>query len=544
MDASVTQVCDTSYGPKGETLRLFNSNQPLKTAVDFLLGLLAADVESERPLTCYKSLAVLKKLSVAEKARLVRYIVENYDIQSRLPLGKLRELGEIKDEIAAFVLFYKLKEITKPEQLLVLLCSIVGEREKPKITWRNGNGSICLHHNMRQLLAEAERTRQLLEQRQAQYTLEDNGDEVVVSRNGVAITFELDEEITATAPTRLKLYDVYDLVVEINRLSQEDQILDVKVHQSSSGYFDPADNTIAIPIDENYLTLACHEMGHAVWNGASSPKGVFRMLFIVAKELDCFSLFRDSLYNTTNSMLVGHPQDALTELFASATLLYRLHPDQFLANIKDPGLDKKVKILGMTVYLMMKHLVFQGQEFANSPLTEGDLAEFRGLARACLEEIDESTPEEMVDLLMTALYLAKRESGRGEEFLLDQLHNPLTRLSAMKVINRFEISDDRLIGHLLLLANSCVDRFNCKQLAFAMGRLKHDCFVVPLISLFQRIDKYEGNNWYLVVTIIRALGELRDNRALPALKEFAPYAEDDIVQKVLEETIGKIEEAQ
>jgi len=124
---------------------------------------------------------------------------------------------------------------------------------------------------------------------------------------------------------------------------------------------------------KNFRDTFAHEYGHYVFDAKFidpqdeiGPYHDCNKLFVLFQEYDAWEIARDAEY-TDESISYGHPNDAPTELFASAFVAYTLYPDKMLNFIKHLNVNKRqqrdMQMLGRLLWCYMRDDVFLGRTF-------------------------------------------------------------------------------------------------------------------------------------------------------------------------------------
>lgn len=170
---------------------------------------------------------------------------------------------------------------------------------------------------------------------------------------------------------------VTKLVAELNQLIPERPVTDVypnSLCQAGESW----DGGVVI-LGNVSLETTAHEMGHSIYAQfiTRDPHGamIWEKLYEVALGFQNYELVRDQQYmpysvlsrmrlHCSHFKGLGHPWDSEGELFASALMVYRLHPDRFLYKLWDPATSGENKAFGKMLFVFLRDRIFHGKVFS------------------------------------------------------------------------------------------------------------------------------------------------------------------------------------
>jgi hypothetical protein len=170
---------------------------------------------------------------------------------------------------------------------------------------------------------------------------------------------------------------VTKLVAELNQLIPERLVTDVypnSLCQAGESW----DGGVVI-LGNLSLETTAHEMGHSIYAQfiTRDPHGamIWEKLYEVALGFQSYELVRDQQYMPYSVLAqmrmrcshfkgLGHPWDSEGELFASALMVYRLHPDRFLYKLWDPATSAQNKAFGKMLFVFLRDRIFHGKVFS------------------------------------------------------------------------------------------------------------------------------------------------------------------------------------
>ncbi|MFA4966907.1 MAG: hypothetical protein WC624_01645 [Candidatus Margulisiibacteriota bacterium] len=230
-----------------------------------------------------------------------------------------------------------------------------------------------------------------------QMEINNHGQEIIIGEGSKAIQFN---STTRLDPHLDKLGKMYDLITELNTPILSWPVRKVTISDDNSGEYkiENNDHLLIAKLRTDYLETTAHEMGHAIFlvklGGQISPRSEVDYSFAIKDRLwqkiyylslgkEGFMLVSDSNYHQDKSVIkcqkngndvtmeaknVGHPWDNADELFASSVMTYRLHADELLETILDPGISAEKKRLGVAIWVYLRDKIFNGKYFSiNDP---------------------------------------------------------------------------------------------------------------------------------------------------------------------------------
>lgn len=175
------------------------------------------------------------------------------------------------------------------------------------------------------------------------------------------------------------LVKIKSLVGELNQYIPDHPIRTIIPESTCRGGDNLSGATIAI--EDASLETTAHEVGHSVYlDYGDRDRGIGSIwikIFNVSFGHKNYNLVMDESYFDPliikerraicgNDWHAGHPWDNDSELFASSFMVYRLHPDEFLARILNPAASSENREFGKLLYVFFRNWVFHGKTFSKT----------------------------------------------------------------------------------------------------------------------------------------------------------------------------------
>jgi len=275
------------------------------------------------------------------------HIMKNYDIEPKLPPGKIALSKHLK-EVQEGHRFY-----SKPEDLFVMLYSITKQKDKP-----------VEHHDLPFAYRDSIFPSGLVKKKDGK----DDG--IPSDGSGITIGF-LDDNLAATPAAVEKIREIRRCLEMLNGVIPEEKFANVYISTAydSAGYI-PFLHHIHLNIRDLagpfLLHTLVHEAGHGIHiKTIESATGrrhhlndPWKKIFALSLGSRAFELFKDSNYEVNPK--VGHPHDNARELFASGMRVFVCSQKEMLSHISDKDTPETVRTLGKYIYIFMRDAVFGG----------------------------------------------------------------------------------------------------------------------------------------------------------------------------------------
>ncbi|MFA5893270.1 MAG: hypothetical protein WC903_04845 [Candidatus Margulisiibacteriota bacterium] len=176
-----------------------------------------------------------------------------------------------------------------------------------------------------------------------------------------------------------KMGEISRLVAELNQLIPDHPVKTIYPVSTCQGG-ESFGEAITIS-DSVFLETAAHEVGHSVYHDFGPRDQGIGSIWLKLNNISLghknYELVRDQNYIDPaiirernrvcgNDHNLGHPWDNSSELFASSFMIYRIHPDEFIAKIQDPATSRENKEFGKLVYVFFRDWVFHGRTFSKT----------------------------------------------------------------------------------------------------------------------------------------------------------------------------------